>query len=167
MGGFFYAWEDDYDTTNHRKIIEDSKIEEKKANVISVVKEELDFTILESIDEADREELYAQIVEYLSKIQLKNNQKKYSYFWKVLPNYVVGTTVLSILGGVIVLLPFVIIRGNLTLAIHTSNVVGILTMFWIGYHRSRSNVFLEKFSAGMISAILGAIIALVTIILGG
>ena len=63
--GFFYAWEHDCDTANHRKIAEDSKIEEKKANVISVVKEELDFTILESIDEADREELYAQIVEYL------------------------------------------------------------------------------------------------------
>jgi len=163
--GCFYAWEDAYNANTHKVLIEDSKLEEKKPVAVSMVKEELDDTIIGSIQENDREKLYDGIVGYLSKNKVKKESK--SAFFRALPHYLLGTSVLAIGAGVIVLLPFLIIRGNLPLALRVSNVVGILALFAIGYYRASGNRLSQRLSSGMVSALLGIIIAVVTVLLGG
>jgi hypothetical protein len=163
--GFFYAWEAAYNAENNRLLIEDSKNETKRPIAISMIKEELDDTVIGSIAKDDREKLYEGIVGYLSKNRVP--QKKTASLIRVLPHYLLGTTTLSILGGVIVLLPFVLIQGNLVLALRVSNIVGIITLFLIGYYRSGDNRLERRLSSGLISAVLGIIIAIITVVLGG
>jgi hypothetical protein len=74
---------------------------------------------------------------------------------------------LSIGAEVAVLLPFLVVRGNLTLAIESSKLVGIATLFLIGYYRSQNKRLRQRLSAGTASAVLGTIITAITIALGG
>lgn len=163
--GFFYAWEDSYNSKNHRLVIEDSKTENNRTAGLSMLRGELDSTILGSINENDRRKLYDGIMEYLSRNRL-NDEEKHP-FLKVLPRYLLGTSLLSAGAGVIVLLPVFFLRQDPALAFQLSIIFGIVTLFLIGYYRSQNSTILGKLSSGTISAMLGVIIALITVLLGG
>lgn len=163
--GFFYAWEDVYNARNHKLLIEDSRSDEKKPIALSMVKEELDDTILGTINEKERQKLYEGIVQYLSHNKLSQNSKK--SFLRELPHYLLGTSVLAVSAGLVVLFPFAVLRDNLILALRASNVLGIVALFLIGYYRSQGNKFIQRLSSGLISALLGVIIAVITVAVGG
>ena len=162
--GVFYAWEDVYDTKTQGMMIHASKSDDKKSVADSMIKEELDDTIVGYIEESDRERLYEGIRKYLAKPEVKVKKKT---FLRELPHYVFGTTGLSLGSALIVLLPFFIFGNDIRFALNVSNILGVSVLFLIGYYRSQDERFLRKFSSGMISAILGIIIALVTVVLGG
>jgi hypothetical protein len=163
--GFFYAWEDVYNSKSHELLIEDAKVEEKKPTAVSKVKEELDDTIIGSIEENDRTKLYEGIVGYLSKNKLSKEEK--NTFLRTLPHYLLGTSVLSVSTGLIVLLPFAIFPHNLNTALPLSRIIAIVTLFAVGYYRSQSIEFYRRLSSGILSALVGVIIALITVALGG
>ena len=163
--GVFYAWEDGYNSKNHRILIEDSRTESKKPIAVSMIRDELDDTILGSIEEKDREKLYDGIVGYLARNRLKKVEKFATL--RVLPHYLLGTTVLAVGTGLVVLLPFFILRQDVSLALRLSNILGIVVLFLIGFYRSQDSSTLSRISSGIISGTLGAIIVLITLLLGG
>ena len=164
--GFFYAWEDAYNARSRHLIISDSKSKEKKSKALSMVKEELDDTILGSIEDSERKKLYEGIVEYLSKNELKKERARADFLRK-LPHYLLGTSVLSAGTGVIVLLPFFIFRSNITLALNISDIIGVVALFAIGFYRTQDSSLTKKLSTGLISSLLGIIIIAITVVLGG
>ena len=163
--GFFYAWERSYNEKNRRILIEESRSEDKKQDALGLVKEDLDDTILGSINDDDRQKLYKGILGSLSRNQLKEPEKH--AVLKTLPNYLVGTTLLSVGAGVLVLAPFFFFRNDIVQALNLSNLLGIATLFLIGYRRTEDKRPLSRLSSGIVSALLGVIIALITIAIGG
>ena len=163
--GFFYAWERSYNEKNRRILIEESRSEDKKQDALGLVKEDLDDTILGSINDDDRQKLYKGILGYLSRNQLKEPENH--AVLKTLPNYLVGTTLLSVGAGVLVLAPFFFFRNDIVQALNLSNLLGIATLFLIGYRRTEDKRPLSRLSSGIVSALLGVIIALITIAIGG
>jgi uncharacterized membrane protein YdcZ (DUF606 family) len=61
----------------------------------------------------------------------------------------------------------VVVRGSPQVALDASNIVGIVVLFVIGYYRSQNREFMRRLSSGAISALVGAIIAVVVVFLGG
>jgi hypothetical protein len=163
--GFFYAWEDAYNAKTRRLMIEDSKRSDGKPMAYALVKDELDDTILSTINEANRKKLYEIFIEYLSHTEVKKEDRR--SILRNLPHYLWGTSLLSVGAGVLVLLPFFVIRSNIPLALNTSNLAGVVALFGIGFFRTPDEKISRKLASGIISALLGLIIAGVTIALGG
>jgi hypothetical protein len=65
--GLFYAWERRHIIKTENEIIETSKSEHNEY-AISLIREELDDTILRKINEKNREELYKKLVEHLEEV---------------------------------------------------------------------------------------------------
>jgi hypothetical protein len=162
--GVFYAWEDVYNARTRNTMIEDSKSENTKSLADSMIEEELDDTIIGTIEEADRKKVYENIRKYLARPSVKKTKKS---FLKTLPPYLLGTSLLSVGSGILVLSPFFVFQNNVRLALNISNILGIVTLFAIGFFRTPEDRIYQKIASGVISAILGGIIALTTIALGG
>lgn len=158
--GSFYAWERSYNARMENEIIEYSKLDNDEA-AISLIKEELDDTILRNIDENDREKLYQKLVEYLSEAGIKRKPSTRDAF-----NIVLGTFLASSAAGLIVVAPFFLIE-NVRTALNISNILGISLLFIIGYNRASERGLFARVTLGFGTAIIGIIIAVITTLLGG
>jgi VIT1/CCC1 family predicted Fe2+/Mn2+ transporter len=168
--GFFYAWEEGYSARNQRKMIKDSKSSEKKLIAYSMVKQELGDRILGTINETERDRLYDNFVEYLSQTDVKSKGDNPFFkrpFFSSLPRYLLTTSLLSIGAGLIVLLPFFLLRNDIPVALNISNVLGMVTLFAIGFLRTKDERFSRKIVFGVVSALLGLVIAVIILIFGG
>ncbi len=159
--GLFYSWERVYIARTENEIIEASKTVEKKEAAISLVREELNDTILRNIDDDSRKELYEKLVNYLAGCGVKEKPSGWDIF-----NIVLGTFIVSTLAGLIIVIPFFLI-DNLRLALDISNAFGIFLLFIIGFYRSRGRSLFEKVRVGLGTALIGIIITIITTILGG
>ncbi len=158
--GSFYAWERNYNTRMENEIIEYSKSDNDEA-AISLIREELDDTVLRNINENDREKLYQKLVEYLSETGIKRKPSTRDAF-----NIVLGTFLASSVAGLIVVAPFLLI-DNVRTALNISNILGISLLFIIGYNRASERGLFAKVTLGFGTAIVGIIIAVITTLLGG
>jgi VIT1/CCC1 family predicted Fe2+/Mn2+ transporter len=146
--------------SSENKIIEFSKSEHNEA-AISLIREELDDTILRNINEKNREELYQKSVKHLAEVgTLKKPSPRDS------ASIILGTFLASTVAGLIVLAPF-LLMDDLSIALNISNMLGISLLFMIGYYRSQGRDLSAKLTIGLGTAIIGMIIAVITILLGG
>jgi VIT1/CCC1 family predicted Fe2+/Mn2+ transporter len=159
--GYFYAWERTYITRTENKIIEYSKSVENNEAAISLIKEELDDTILKNVNKTNREELYQRLVKLLAEVEIKRKLST----WDNL-NIILATFLASTIAGIIVVFPFFFV-DNLSKALNISNILGILLLFSVGYYRAYERKLSAKLTMGLITAILGIIIAVITTLLGG
>lgn len=161
--GFFYAWEDRYIARNQRKVIEASKSSDTNKLAYSMIKEELDKTILSNIGDNDRKRLYEGITEYLSKTDNKNRKRS----GKSRLGIIAATILLSSGAGVIVLLPFFILANDVRIALEISVILGIMTLYLIGWARAQGEMIPMRIVSGIGAASVGMIIAIITTTLGG
>jgi hypothetical protein len=159
--GSFYVWERKYNIRMENEIIDLSKLELKREAAIPLIKEQLDDTILRNIDEEKRIELYQSLLRYLSV-----SGKKKMVSTRDALNIVLGTSLVSTAAGVIVVLPFFLI-DNLSFALDISNWLGISLLFIIVYNRTNERSFSGRIRSGFGTAIIGIIIAVITVLLGG
>ena len=159
--GLFYNWERRYITNQENKIIQFSKSAQENESAISFIGNQLDDTILRTINEDDRHQLYQRLVEYLSKVDVKESRS-----WQQILIIIGGTFLLSTGAGLIVVIPFRLI-DNVEQALYVSNMLGILLLFIVGYFRSLERTFISKITVAFASAFIGIIITITTIVLGG
>lgn len=159
--GSFYAWERSYITRMENEIIEYSKSADKNEAAISLIREELDDTVLRNIDEKNREELYQKLAKYLAEVGIKRKPSTRDAF-----NIILGTFLTSSVAGLVVVAPFFLI-DDLRTALNVSNILGISLLFIIGYYRAHERGLFARVTMGFGTAIIGIIIAVITTLLGG
>ena len=158
--GLFYAWERRHIIKTENEIIESSKSEHNEY-AISLIREELDDTILRKINEKNREELYKKLVEHLAEVGILEKPST-----RDSASIILGTFLTSTIAGLIVIAPF-LLMDDLSIALNISNLLGILLLFIIGYYRSEGQDLSAKLIIGLGTAFIGIIIAIITILLGG
>jgi VIT1/CCC1 family predicted Fe2+/Mn2+ transporter len=159
--GSFYVWERKYNIKTENEIIDLSKSEQKRDAAIPLIQEELDDTILRNVDSEKRIELYQVLLRYLSVCGQKKTVSTRDSL-----NIVLGTLLVSTAAGVIVVLPFFLI-GDLSFALDISNWLGISLLFIIGYYRTNERNLSGRVRSSFGTAIIGIVIAVITILLGG
>lgn len=159
--GLFYAWEERYITRAENNIIESSKSPGNNEDTLSLIKNELDDTILRNLSEENREELYQKLVEDLAEVELRKKLSTRDTF-----NIVLSTFLVSTGAGLIVVLPFFLI-DDLSTALLISNLLGIFILFIIGFYRAQGRSLSAKATTGFSTAFVGIIITVITTLLGG
>jgi VIT1/CCC1 family predicted Fe2+/Mn2+ transporter len=159
--GLFYSWERRFIIRQENEIIQFSKSAQENESAITLIGNQLDDTILRNIHADNRHQLYQRLVEYLSKVDVKESLTGRDTF------IIVGGTFLRSAGaGLIIIIPFLII-DNIERALDISNLFGILLLFIVGYFRSLERTFFSKIISAFGSAFIGIIITIVTVVMGG
>jgi hypothetical protein len=159
VDGIFYSWEAHYIQNKKNSMINLVKgdLAEKGRSNINV---EMDDTLLAYLDKDDRD----QVIGKISKKMSQEAPEKVPIRDDVIT---IGGSLLLVVGSaVIVLLPFYFIT-DVSNALLVSNVLCITIFFILGYIRNESKIRLQKVRTGILTALLGVIITLVTVLLGG
>ena len=159
--GLFYAWERRYNIRMENKIIDLSRSEQNRDDAIPLIREQLDDTILRNINYEKRMELYRNLMRHLNEVGIKRILSK-----RDAVNIISATFVISTVAGLAVVAPFFLVE-DLKTALNISNMLGICLLFIIGYHRAYEKSASARMIMGFGTAIIGIVIAAVTILLGG
>lgn len=159
--GFFYLWERNYILRRENRILDLSRSAEGSGPALSLVGEELDDTILKTIDEKDRMHLYGNLIRFLSGVNERERLHP-----RDAATIILGTLLLSAAAGLIVVCPFFFIP-DVRQALILSNIAGIALLFCVGYLRAFDRDFLQRMLLGFGSSLVGIIIAGITVIMGG
>ncbi len=159
--GSFYAWERQYITRQENKIIDLSRSPRNGEDAISLIREQLDDTVLRNISEENRQKLYQKLVDYLSDAGTKQKLSSRDALAIILNTFLVST-----IAGLIVILPFLLV-DDLNFALDTSNLLGISLLFIVGFFRAYERTLFAKIVSGFGTAIIGIIVAMITVIFGG
>ena len=159
--GLFYAWERRYNIRMENKIIDLSRPGQDQDEAISLIREQLDDTVLRNINYDKRTELYRNLMRHLHKAGAKRTASR----WDAL-SIISATFVISTAAGLAVVVPFFLVE-NLQTALNISNMLGICLLFIIGYHRAYEKSASARMIMGFGTAVIGMVIAAVTILLGG
>jgi membrane protein CcdC involved in cytochrome C biogenesis len=162
VDGLFYLWERSYNIRHENLMIRSSRSAKQRRLALPLIGEQLDDTVLRNIPKERREQIYRKLVQLLSTAE---DRKKMSV-WEGM-KIVLGTFLLSVGAGSIVLAPFLFAHGDIKIALAISNILGITLLFAVGYMRSLEKGILSKIISGSTSALIGIIIAVITIVLGG
>lgn len=159
--GLFYAWERRYIIRMENEVIDLSRSAEKRDDAIPLIREQLDDTILRNIKDEKRTELYRNLLEYLADGGIKRSPSGSDAF-----NIILGASLISTAAGIVVVAPFFLVDSIKT-ALNISNILGILMLFVIGYNRVYEKSARDRMIMGFGTAIIGIVIAVITILLGG
>ena len=166
--GLFYVWERSSILRQENHVIRLSRSESQGESAVSLVGDELDDTILRYIPREKRLDLYRKLVQYLSGAQEGNRMSL-----RDTATIVLGTSLLSLGAGLVVVVPFflgsfpVLHLGDAEIALKVSNLLGILLLFGVGVYRAVRRDLASKIISGFGTALIGIIIAGITIALGG
>ncbi|HUM80611.1 MAG TPA: VIT1/CCC1 transporter family protein [Methanothrix sp.] len=159
--GLFYAWERRYNIRMENKIIDLSRSGQNRDDAIPLIREQLDDTILRNINYEKRMELYRNLMKYLDEVGIKRILSKRDAI-----SIISATFVISTVAGLAVVSPFFLVE-NLQTALNISNMLGICLLFVIGYYRAYEKSASARMIMGFGTAVIGMVIAAVTILLGG
>ncbi len=159
--GSFYVWERKYNLRMENDIIDMCRSKREKDAAISLIGEQLGNTILSNIAADKRQKLYGDLV-----VHLAAAGKKEAVSAGDILNIILGTTLVSTVAGLTVILPFFLIE-DMYFALTISNWLGISLLFVIGYYRTYEKDLFERLRSGFITAVIGMMIAAITVMLGG
>lgn len=159
--GSFYVWERRYNTKMENHIVDLSRSEQSRNDAILLIKEQLDDTILSNIPGERKQELYQNLVSSLAASGKKETVTSRDAFTIIL-----GTLLISTTAGLMVVFPF-FLTEDLNLALNASNWLGIILLFVIGCYRAQETKLSRMIKSGISTAVIGIMIASITVFLGG
>ena len=159
VDGIFYVWEGHYDLRERNMAVMALK-QGRTEEGMAMVAENVEDTYLNSLSDEERERTLRTIAERLAsapmeRIPLKQDLATMAATFAL----VVGT-------ALFVLIPFYLFQ-DVSTALFYSNLLCILVLFGLGYWRSQYRGTLRRSVTGLITAIAGIIITVVTVLLGG
>ena len=159
--GLFYAWERRYNIRMENKIIDLSRPGQNQDEAMSLIREQLDDTVLRNINYEKRMELYRNLMRHLDEAGAKRTASRMDAIYIICATFVISTS-----AGLAVVAPFFLVE-SLQTALDISNILGICLLFVIGYHRAYEKSASARMIIGFGTAVIGMVIAAVTILLGG
>jgi len=161
VDGIFYAWEAHYELEKKKKLqAQAHKAQGDPKNARELVEDDLGDTIVDLMDEKDKEQIYQIIEKNVFGVDLGSVSIKEDILTVLIAfSLVVGSSI-------IVMLPFLWISPA-TAALKVSNIAGILLLFVMGFWREEDTRFTKKLITGGFTALIALIITIVTVYLGG
>ena len=161
VDGIFYAWEAHYELEKKKTLQAQAHEAQGDAkNARELVEDDLGDTIVDLMDEKDKEQIYQIIEKNVFGVDLGSVSIKEDILTVLIAfSLVVGSSI-------IVMLPFLWISPA-TAALKVSNIAGILLLFVMGFWREEDTRFTKKLITGGFTALCALIITLVTVYLGG
>jgi hypothetical protein len=160
VDGIFYAWEAHYELDKKKKLqaLVQAPTDPEKGR--ELVEDDLGDTIVDLMDEKDKEQIYQIIEKNASGVDLGKVSMREDVITVLIAfGLVVGSSI-------IVILPFLLFSPVMT-ALVISNITGILLLFIMGYWREEDKRITKKLMTGGLTAFVALIITLVTVALGG
>lgn len=160
VDGIFYSWEAHYELDKKKKLqaLVQAPSNPKKGR--ELVEDDLGDTIVDLMDEKDKEQIYQIIEKNVSGVDLGRVSMKEDIITVLIAfGLVVGSSI-------IVILPFLLFSPVMT-ALVISNITGILLLFIMGYWREEDKRITKKLMTGGLTAFVALIITGVTVALGG
>lgn len=127
---------------------------------MALLGEQLDDSILRNLADGRRAELYAGLLSDLGVADKAAVTRGEAF------EIVLGTLARSAAAGLVIVAPFFII-GDPARALLVSNLLGIVLLFAVGYFRAHERDVLSRAVGGAGTAMIGVVIAAITIALGG
>jgi VIT1/CCC1 family predicted Fe2+/Mn2+ transporter len=159
VDGVFYVWEGRFETNRKKKVFQDLNKGEK-GEATDLIDSAIKDTYLDYLEEADRKEVMEKISMGMQREAPPSSSLKDDFT-------TIAITVGLVLGtGAFVLVPFYLI-DDLGDALVASNIMCIMVLFILGFYRKETNNLAEKMGSGIVTALVGVIITVVTVILGG
>jgi hypothetical protein len=160
VDGIFYAWEAHYELDRKRKLLALVQAPNDPKETRELVEDDLGDTIVDLMDEKDKEEIYQIVEKNVSGIDLGRVSIKEDIVTVLIAfGLVVGSSI-------IVMLPFLLFSPVMT-ALTISNITGIFLLFVMGFWREEDKRITKKLITGGLTALVALIITIVTIVLGG
>jgi hypothetical protein len=160
VDGIFYAWEAHYELDRKKKLLALVQAPNDPKKAREVVEDHLRDTIVDLMDEKDKEQIYQIVEKNVSGVDLGRVGIKEDIVTILIAfGLVVGSSI-------IVMIPFLLFSPVMT-ALRISNVTGIFLLFFMGYWREEDKRIAKKLITGGFTALVALIITLVTVILGG
>jgi len=159
VDGVFYVWEGRFETRRKKMVFKDLN-KGDKVEATHLINSAMEDTYLDYLDEKDRKD----VVEKISQ-GMKKDDPPSSSFKEDLT--IIAITIGLVLGtGAFVVLPFYLI-DDLAQALYISNLMCIMVLFILGFYRRETKSLVERMGSGVVTALVGVIITVVTVILGG
>ena len=159
VDGVFYVWEGRFETRRKKMVFQDLNRGEK-VEATQLIDSAMADTYLDYLDEKDRKDVVEKISQGMKKDDPPSGSLKEDLT-------IIAITVGLVLGtGAFVVLPFYLM-DDLGDALVTSNIMCILVLFIMGFYRRETKNLVEKMGSGIVTALVGVIITLVTVMLGG
>ena len=160
VDGIFYAWEAHYELDRKRKLLALVQAPNDPKEARELVEDDLGDTIVDLMDEKDKEQIYQIVEKNVSGIDLGRVSIKEDIVTVLIAfGLVVGSSI-------IVMLPFLLFSPVMT-ALTISNITGIFLLFVMGFWREEDKRITKKLITGGLTALVALIITIVTIVLGG
>ena len=160
VDGIFYAWEAHYEMDKKKKIQALASSADGQDQARGLVEDSLGDTLVDLLDDRDREEIYQIVHRKVPKIDLGKVSLRDDIVTILIAfGLVVGSSI-------IVMIPFLIVHPVLT-ALVVSNITGILLLFIMGFWREEEPAIMNKVITGSVTAFIAFVITIVTIALGG
>ena len=160
VDGIFYAWEAHYEMDKKKKIQSLASSDEGQDQARELVEDSLGDTLVDFLDDKDKEEIYQIVHRKVPKVDLgKVGLRDDIVTILIAFGLVVGSSI-------IVMIPFLVI-GDVMNALKISNIMGIILLFIMGFWREEEPAIKNKLITGSVTAFIALVITLVTIALGG
>lgn len=158
--GFFYLWERNYIVGQENRVIASSRSPARRDEAVALLGEQLDDSILRNLADGRRAELYAGLLSDLGVADKAAVTRGEAF------EIVLGTLARSAAAGLVIVAPFFFV-GDPARALLVSNLLGIVLLFAVGYSRAHERDVLSRAVGGAGTAMIGVVIAAITIALGG
>jgi VIT1/CCC1 family predicted Fe2+/Mn2+ transporter len=159
VDGIFYVWEGRFEQRRKNSIIKMLRGDNKTEGA-ALIDSTMTDSYFDYLDESDKKVTIEKISQNLSKTEPTRIN------WKE-DLVVVGISIFLVLGtALFVIIPFYIIP-DLMDALLVSNIMCIIVLFMLGFYREESKSIVRKVFNGQITALIGVIITVTTVILGG
>ena len=156
--GFFYLWEREYLVRQENRAI---ALARAGGDAAALLADQLDDSILRNVSAEERAGLYAAIARHLAA-----SPGRGAVAPREAATLVLGTFVRSALAGLVIVAPFFLVDDAMQ-ALWASNALGILLLFAVGYTRALDQGVVPRLVNGLGAAMVGVVIAAITIALGG
>ncbi len=134
-------------------------MDQKEAH--KTLEDEFKSTLVSKLNENDRANIYNEILRGVHSLEVKKPQ----LITKGDLIVVLFTFLIAVFVAFIVVVPFWVLNDVLT-AVRFSSIIGIVLLFYLGYRWAKI-ASKNKIRSGLIIAMMGFLIALVTVVLGG
>lgn len=164
VDGIFYALENHSLATRKNLIAEYVKTTTQRDDGLAMVAEDLQDSYVDILDDNQKQVIYEEVLDKLSKAESKEKVPIKDDTITIFLGFC-----LNLGACLVVILPFLLLQNilGIRLSVYISIVVAIFLLFIIGVWTQTSKSLRLKFRRGLIYAVLGIVITILTLILGG
>ena len=164
VDGIFYAWENHSLAARKNLTINYSKGQAERAESLKMVEEDLQDTYVDFLNEDEKKSIYEKVVSNLAKVESKEKVPIKDDFMTIFLDFC-----LNFGACLVIILPLALLQNWVAIPtlVTLGMLIAIIMMFFFGIWIETRKSWKLKVRKGILYAVLGVIITILTYILGG